>query len=220
MIIRNFIVRDTTVSGTTYRNYVDYTELVLPLTGGTLTGPLSATTFTGHGGDLSINPISGLTADNVQDALSELSLELTETSSNSVYAQMAIVNNTVETIISASNTPTKASGTTLADGLIGFSHTDNRLTYTATTEVNRLVLATIYIKSVANNKDIEGYLAKNGSVITTSKSPGRIQTSGQVEVFVPQALITLNTNDYIEVFISNISDSTNLIWEDGVITIS
>jgi hypothetical protein len=180
----------------------------------------SGLTVTLTADNVNITTITGLTATTVQDALSELSLELTETASNSVYAQMAIIDNTVETIISASNIPTKASGTTLADGLIGFSHTDNRLTYTATTEVNRLVLATIYIKSVANNKDIEGYLAKNGSVITTSKSPGRIQTSGQVEVFVPQALITLNTNDYIEVFISNISDSTNLIWEDGVITIS
>jgi len=52
MGIRHYIIRDTEISGKSSINYISYETLVLPLTGGTLTGGLigpsvSATTFSG-----------------------------------------------------------------------------------------------------------------------------------------------------------------------------
>lgn len=204
---------DKFVTGFTLTN----SDLVIERNGG-----LSTLSVELSGSNITITPISGLTATNVQDALIELSVELTETSSNSVFAQMSMSNNAVETVISAPSTPTKALGTTTASGLglKGFNHSDNRLTYTGTSEVNRLVIGSIYVTADNNNKDAEIYISKNSAVITSSKSPGRIQTSGQVTGFMPQSVVTFNTNDYVEIYLSNTTDDRNLIWVDGSVTIS
>jgi hypothetical protein len=121
-----------------------------------------------------------------------------------------MIDNTAATTISASNTYVKISGTTSANSNNKqVSHTSNKLTYTGTE--TKLFTATSSLSlSGTNGDDISIRIAKNGTTLSGSQIRVTISGNGHVEVLAVQSLISMATNDYLEMFITN-NTSTNSV---------
>lgn len=111
--------------------------------------------------------------------------------------------NATATTVAATNTEYKAAGTTTSGSLTSkFTNTDNRATYTGSIERIFTVTATLSITS-GNNNQIGMYIAKNGTIIPESETYMTTNGSGRAEAAAVQAIVTLTTNDYIEIFVEN-----------------
>lgn len=122
--------------------------------------------------------------------------------------------NATATTIGASNTPTKASGTTTSNPITQkFTNTDNRATYVGATQRTLKVQATCSVVS-GNNHQIGVYIALNGTPIDSSEVYGTTDGSGRRENIVVQAIIDFNENDYIEVWMENRTSATDITMTD------
>lgn len=124
-----------------------------------------------------------------------------------------MTNNATATTISATNTPVKALGTTTANTINQkFTHTDNRLTYVGALIRDFQVTATVSLTS-GNNKVIGVYVAKNGTVITSSEMYSTTSGSGRSESLTCQTILELNENDYVEIWVENSSTTDDITVE-------
>jgi len=118
--------------------------------------------------------------------------------------------NTTATAVAAKNTEYKAAGTTTSGSLTSkFTNTDNRATYTGSIERIFTVSATLSVTS-GNNNQIGMYVAKNGTVIPESETYMTTNGSGRAEAAAIQAIVTLATNDYVEIFVENATSVNNI----------
>ena len=132
--------------------------------------------------------------------------ESDEVSTGSVY-----ITTPIETSIAAVNTPIKVAGTTTAYGLFRTtSSTDNRIEYTGTKTRYFKYTASVSITAATNNKRFNFYIAKNGVVLAESKQSRKISTGADIGSISTSGLIQLQTGDYIELWVENIDDSTNI----------
>ena len=121
--------------------------------------------------------------------------------------------NSTATTISVASTPVKVAGITTANAINQkFSHIDNRLTFTGalanTFEVNAIAT---FITS--NNRDIKLSIAKNGTVIADSSVPVTSDNAGKAHAVPMQTILEMQTNDYIEIFVQNDTDTDNITVE-------
>lgn len=111
-------------------------------------------------------------------------------------------------------TPTKATVTTTAYPLEGFTHTTNRLTYTGTPTLHFRVSASVSASgSAADTLDI--YIYKNGSTEVAAiqrKIPINDVGAGSLE-----CIVQLATNDYVEIFF-HVTGTANIDWDFGSMT--
>lgn len=122
--------------------------------------------------------------------------------------------NSTATIIGATNTPIKVSGTTTNSSVTQkFTHTNNRATYVGSLTRQFLVTATLSLESGTNNQ-IGCYIAKNGSVSVESEVYGTTSGTGRAENITIQTLVELSTNDYIEIFVENATAINNILVTD------
>lgn len=122
--------------------------------------------------------------------------------------------NATETTISVQGTEYKAAGTTTSQSVTQkFTNTDNRATYTGA--ITRLfkVNATLSLTS-GNNHQVGVYIAKNGSIITNTETYVTTSGAGRAENVFCQGLVSLATNDYIEIFVENNTATTNITVTD------
>lgn len=125
-------------------------------------------------------------------------------------SQYYMNNNATATTVSATNTEYKAEGTTTSGSLTSkFTNTDNRATYTGSIERIFSVTVTMSVTS-GNNNQIGVYIAKNGTVIPESETYMTTNGSGRAESTPAQALVTLATNDYIEIFVENATAANDI----------
>lgn len=125
---------------------------------------------------------------------------------------MYMVNNT--TVTTAPTTWKKAGGTTTEDANNSkFNHASNRLTYVGgfTTTFHIFVNCNI---TAGNNNNLSIGLAKNGTIITQSEMTVRCQTSGQPYFAATQFPIIMSANDYVEMFVINNTNATNITVSD------
>lgn len=118
--------------------------------------------------------------------------------------EMYMVGNTTVTTIGTQSVFVVATGTTTAGSLDGFSHSNERLTYTGTPTRSFKVDVAASIEPDSGAARVLGIsIAKNGTVIaqteirhngTSNDLPNALKTIGYV---------SLATNDYIEVFVTN-----------------
>ncbi len=131
----------------------------------------------------------------------------------SEFANYYMTNNATATTIAASNTAYKISGTTTANSINQkFSHSNNRATYTGQI-VRDFEVSAIVSFTTGNNKVIGLYVAKNGTVITESEMYATASGSGRAESISVQTIVQLQENDYIELFVENETDTTNVTVE-------
>lgn len=122
-----------------------------------------------------------------------------------------MINNATVTVISVSGTAVKILGTTTANPINQkFSHTNNRLTYTGALDRSFIVTVCASANSVGSAKQVGFYVAKNGTVIAESEIYVTTNTSSRAEGVALQTILDLSTNDYIEVFVENSTDTGNI----------
>lgn len=125
------------------------------------------------------------------------------------FANYYMTNNAVTTPVVVS-TPTKALGTTTANPINQrFSHSSNRATYTGAITRDFEVEAWASLTS-NNNNVLRLYIAKNGTAITTSFAEGTANAGGRAEGLVTASVVELETNDFVEIFVSNESAGNNV----------
>lgn len=132
---------------------------------------------------------------------------------SSAIGQMYYTNNTAQNPIVVQNTFEKILGTTTASPINQkFSHTSNRLTYTGGLSRSFKITAAVSANSVTTNQaTILVRIAKNGVTITESESQATTSAVNRNENFFSQAIVEMTTNDYIEMYFSNVSSALNLL---------
>lgn len=120
--------------------------------------------------------------------------------------------NAIATTITV-DVPTKAAGTTtLNTSSQRFSHSNNRLTYIGALTRLFSVSATLSLFS-GNNQVVAVYIAKNGAVVNESAIKENTDGNGRTSNFGVQAIMELDENDYIEVWIENQTSGQSITVE-------
>ena len=123
-------------------------------------------------------------------------------------------NATVTDIVTVS-TPVKVAGTTTSNALTQkFTNTNNRATYTGGLTRIFNITAILSVTSTSSNDQIGCYVAKNGTVIDSSEGYLTTNASNRAENITVQSVIELSTNDYIEIFVENATDSSDVTVTD------
>lgn len=120
--------------------------------------------------------------------------------------------NATETVISTINTPVLVAGTWAERQTSFFSTTSGgRITYLAERPIKAPVdVAVGLISSGGGSIQVTVYLAFNGVVDVESGSDFTISGSSSDEISIPWQT-TFNENDYVEVFVENNTNTTNII---------
>lgn len=118
----------------------------------------------------------------------------------------------IATPIAAASTWTKAANTTtLQSGAYRFSQAaDNRLTYDGVTSVIAHANATLAVIAAASGKTFSFALAINGLVEEASRSTVTIATAGETQHVAVSVHIALAPGDYLELYVRNETDDTDL----------
>jgi len=169
------------------------------------------------------------TGDPLRDAMIKVNANFTElydkdvvleTAIDTPYGGYGMAANATATTITSSGTYYKVAGTTTANTLYLFTHTDNRLTYTGTpTHFFRIMASPISMISAGTNVVVSLKFAKNGTVIGYP-STRKINTGSDVGSASCHFGVSLATNDYIELFITNETNTSTVTVEDLFISIT
>lgn len=149
------------------------------------------------------------TIDNVVDRVQAVN------ESEKGYSHIYMISNATSTTISVSGTYTKVLGTTSINVNQNFTNsTSNKSIYTGTDTKDFIATGLLSLTS-GNNKDIAVKLAKNGTVLDHTLQQVTTDGSGKfTNLTLKDLLIDLATNDYLEVFITNLTDTTAITVED------
>ena len=132
-----------------------------------------------------------------------------------IYGQVTMQGNSTATTIATAGTPVKVAGTWVVQTESNFTgNTTGRLTYNgSTTEVVSASVSITFSHAAGGTDDLAVYIAKNGSVITASKLTRAVTGSarGNVGTFFN---VSMDTSDYLEVFVANDSDTNNITVVD------
>lgn len=122
------------------------------------------------------------------------------------------------TTIAVTGTYVKADVTTTAGSVLGrFTHTSNRLTYTGSKTRVFDIDAMLSVTSTTDGNQIGVKIYKNGSAVVGSRAIANVRVTGGVNRannIKPQSIISLNTNDYIEIYITNLSNTNSVTVTD------
>ena len=155
----------------------------------------------------------------ITQAQKDLLDELLSTQASSAHWQLT---SETATTISVADTLYKMAGTTTGEHLYDFTHSNNRLTYTGTLDKNFQILGTMCITGSANDDvalQLKRYDASTATLenigpevpVTLKSSAG----SNRIENITIAEDIILSTNDYIEVWIKDISGTGSLTAKIG-----
>ena len=132
-----------------------------------------------------------------------------------IYGQVTMQGNSTATTIATQGTPVKVAGTWVVQTESNFTgNTTGRLTYNgSTTEVVSASVSITFSHAAGGTDDLAVYIAKNGSVITASKLTRAVTGSarGNVGTFFN---VSMDTYDYLEVFVANDSDTNDITVVD------
>lgn len=122
--------------------------------------------------------------------------------------------NAVATTFSAADTPTKILGTTTPNTINQkFTHTNNRLTYTGALTSNFEISTVCTFVCSSSNETVGLYVAKNGVVLSDSEMYTRSDSRNRAEGISIQTITELTENDYIEIWIENVDNATDITVE-------
>ena len=135
------------------------------------------------------------------------------------FGSFSMDGNTTATTIATAGTYTKVLGTTTNESSSFVTLSNGRITYTGVEDRHFIAIAALSTTASANNKIAAFKFAKNGTV---SGNPIRraISTGADIGAAPVQWDGILSTNDYIELFITCITDTTSITVEDLHLMIS
>jgi len=140
---------------------------------------------------------------------------------SSNIAQYYMQGNATATTISTASTFVKIAGATTTGSYVekfDVTTTDNKAVYTGSL-TGFYKVHVISACTAGNNQELEIAIYKNGSILTPSRSKGTTTGSGKAESLSCQDIVEMATNDYIEIFITNNTATTNVTVEDLNITV-
>ncbi len=158
-----------------------------------------------------IADLLALLADNTTGDISEQDLRDVVVSLADSYGGMRI-SSAVETSIALVSTPVKCLGTTTISSAARDMDmpANNRLRYIgAPTRYHEMTMA-LSVISASSNKVFGFYIAKNGTVDAASLITRKQGTSSDVGALSLTFHVGLATNDYVELFVENQTDATNI----------
>ncbi len=160
-----------------------------------------------------------LFADNATGDISEQDCRDLIVSLANAYGGMHI-SSSVETVIATVSTPVKVLGTTLVSAAIRDMDmpANNRLRYTGAPTRFFNIHVAMSMVSAASNKVFGFYIAKNGTVDTASLITRKQGTSSDVGAVPLEFHAELAINDYIEVYVENQTDNTNVTVQQLVLS--
>ena len=120
-----------------------------------------------------------------------------------------MANNAVATDIITTGVAVKAAGTTTAIDLERFTHSNNRATYTGAIIQKFKVTATLSL-TAGNNVQVGCYVAKNGTLPPESEVYATTAGAGRAENISIQAILTLAQNDFVEIWVENSTNNTDI----------
>lgn len=125
------------------------------------------------------------------------------------------------TTIPAVNTPVKISGTTGSDVnlLRFFTAMTNRLTYTGSEPGIFQLEASLSADAVATQVNCAFYFAVNGSIVPQSAQRRRLANLPDIASISLTKLLALSPNDFVEVWVANETDATNITVTELNVTI-
>jgi hypothetical protein len=138
-----------------------------------------------------------------------------------IYGQLTMQSNTTATTIAATTTPVKVAGTWVTQIESSFTgDTTGRLTYNgSSTQIVSANVSITFSHAGGGTDDLSVYIAKNGSVITGSKLTRAVTGSakGNVGTFFN---VSMSASDYLEVFVANDSDISDITVSDCIFMVS
>ena len=124
--------------------------------------------------------------------------------------------NATETTITVAGTFYKAAGTTSTGTYVekfDVTTTSNKGVYSGS--LTGFYKVTVVASMLAgNNKVLAVRIAKNGTTTTSSQTKSTSNGSSRSESIMSQDVVQLSNTDYIEVFVANTTDTTNITVED------
>ena len=137
------------------------------------------------------------------------------------HALIFLLNNVTETVIDTINTPLIIAGTyTVHTESIYDGNTSGRITYLGERPITARINATMTaFTTTGAAKDVTFYVAKNGSIIANSgiSNNVRLNVKGNSTMVWQEDLVE---DDFIEIFVENNDDTTNITVEDMNISVS
>ena len=129
----------------------------------------------------------------------------------SPYGNCYFTNNATATVLSNTNVYYKVNIVSTTGSSTFFSHSGtSRLTYTGNRNLRTLVSISISINGGGNNRDYTFSAAKNGANVLSSEQTVRTLNSTFRASFVVQCILLIQQNDYVELFVKNISNTNNI----------
>jgi len=146
----------------------------------------------------------------VYDTLAYLS-DIAAVTADGAIGECYFNNNSTETVIASISTPVQVNGTYINGELVNISHLNGRLTNVGTETLVLKVSASMTCSLNLTTADIKAYIYKNGSVSSNfTQEPSLDGTSPSFQTVTLTGFITLSPNDYIEVYISNETNTDNI----------
>ena len=125
--------------------------------------------------------------------------------------------NTTDTDIVTQNVPVLEAGVWNSTTVDNFSASAaGRLTYTAAITQQFTIDSTVTMHPTSSNADCAMLIAKNGAVITESQMWSHINHNSEQQVSSIW-IVSLAQNDYIEIFVSNLSGTQDIEVNSAII---
>jgi hypothetical protein len=119
------------------------------------------------------------------------------------------------TSVAATNTYYKAAGTSTAGSLYLMDHpSDGRLRYTGTPDHHFHIATTVSFTTAGSNETIGLKIAKNGTVIDSTVARRRVGSGTDIGSTALHADVILSTNDYLELFVANETNTSNITVDE------
>ena len=167
--------------------------------------------------NLSSNQFTGLGTYNTGIIKSDLKWLFVSNSPNvqnsETIGELYMIGNTVPTTFTGAGVYTKVLGTTTAGENERFTmSTDNRLTYIGLETANLFISASLSMsKSTSTAQDLRAVLYLDGtSPITSTTASVNIKNNADLVSATVQGFISLNTNQFVELWIENLTSKTNI----------
>jgi len=172
----------------------------------TLNSPTIASIVAGSGISVAVSNSSGIEISSIADE---------------IYGQLTIHNNTTATVIGTQSTAVLVAGTWAAGINSSFTlTTGGRMTYTGTTTEVVAVMASVTLApSSGVNKDLSVYIAKDGVVISAAKISRQVSSTESANVSLAFN-VSLSNSDYLELFVANDTDTTDILVTDALFGVS
>lgn len=133
---------------------------------------------------------------------------------------LSLTDNATETVITIVDTPVKVAGVWVDEGSSFFTgDTTGRATYLGERDLTAPVTVQNTIKaSSGTNKDIKMYVAVDGVVVPSAVSANRVGQNDPRTLTIPWQ-VDFSENSYVEIFVENNTDTTNLIVTNSILRV-